>query len=146
MLIPMIIFIITISNSKSRCILYENGLIVNVHEPINTPLGGIHLGKREILYEHIISIHPGMATVGKKHYFTSLGLLLHLPDEKHMKISSWIHFSGNKIKRIPEVIAIMKLRMGTEWNIKYKREDPVYCGPKPDPNIPLMVEQGLDRM
>ena len=146
MFIPMIIFTITISNSKSRCVLYENGLIVNVHEPINTPLGGIHLGKREIPYEHISSIHPGMATVGKKQYFISLGLLLHLPDENHKKICSWIHFSGKKIKKLPEVISIVKLRMGTEWDIKYKRTDPVYCGPEPSPNIPLMVEQGLHRM
>ena len=145
MFIPMIIFIIAISKSKSRCVLFENGLIVNVHEPLNTPLGGIHLGKREIPYEHISSIHPGMATVGKNQYFTSLGLLLHLPDEKNKKICSWLHFSGKKINKLPKVISIIKLRMGTEWEIKYKRADPIYCGPKPSPDIPMMVEQGLSR-
>lgn len=131
---------------KYRFRLYQYGIIIKALSSKNDPRmedssNRWGLGDIPVQYEHIESLQP-FAFIGRNKYFSTMGLFLILPKENNKFVSAEIWVSGKDIEKMPEVISILKAKMGPLWEKKYKRGDPyLYRGTNPE-EIALLVEMG----
>ncbi|UCG68054.1 MAG: hypothetical protein JSV09_09460 [Thermoplasmata archaeon] len=134
------------SNEKFRFRIFQGGLIINSEkyskDPVKNPYGIRVVGKRHIKYEDIKSIHPYVFKFRKNPHFNSIGLLFVLQKEKDKYIAGKILVTGKKIITMPEIITMLKSQMGSLWEHKYKRDEPIWSGRIESDRVPLIVEFG----
>jgi hypothetical protein len=136
-----------ISEIEDRFQIHEHGLILRTFKTDDNPARSSRaakwLGKRAIAYSDVISIHPFLYAIGRK-FTHCMGLRFVLPHPVYGQVAGQIKYSGRRMKRIPEVVDCLHAQMGSLWQQKYIRDEPICIALCSTSEIARLVETGID--
>gem|GEM_PF-2523680 len=128
---------------EERFKIYEGGVYMRTFKVEGDPASVIRSGKyldwRHFLFEEAVSVTPFIYTHGSM-LMTELGLRFSLPHAVHGRVAGEIFYGGWKIRKFPEVVDMLKTRMGPLWNATYRPDKPITLGITDEPYAVAVME------